>query len=197
MISLIIFILPALINISWAFNANPDEIFNLPGIPEPIKFRQYSGYLNATKGRHHFYWYFEAETDPETAPVVLWLNGGPMCSSILGMLTENGPYTVDSNGTKLTMNKYSWNKVVNIIYMESPAGTGFSYDENDPEPLNDNNATAVANYFALESFFNKYPHLKKNAFYITGESYGGVYIPMLANEIFTRKSSINLQGTLI
>ncbi|CAG2165563.1 unnamed protein product [Oppiella nova] len=195
--SLIIFILPTLINIGWAFNANPDEIFNLPGLPEPVKFRQYSGYLNATKGRHHFYWYFEAEIDPETAPVVLWLNGGPMCSSILGMLTENGPYTVDSNGTKLIMNKYSWNKVVNIIYMESPAGVGFSYDENDPEPLNDNNATAVANYFALESFFDRYPHLKKNAFYITGESYGGVYVPMLANEIFAQKSSINLQGIAI
>ncbi|CAG2165562.1 unnamed protein product [Oppiella nova] len=194
---LLFYILPITIYINCVYTANSDEIQNLPGLPEPVKFRQYSGYLNATKGRHHFYWYFESEQDPQNAPVVLWLNGGPMCSSLLGMFTEHGPYTVDSKGIKLTMNKYSWNKVVNIIYMESPAGAGFSYDENYPEPLNDNNTTAVANYFALESFFDKYPHLKKNAFYITGESYGGVYVPMLANEIFTRKSSINLQGIAI
>ncbi|CAG2165565.1 unnamed protein product [Oppiella nova] len=132
--------------------------------------------------RHHFYWFIESEQDPDNAPVVLWLNGGPLASSLLGLFTENGPYRVDSNGIKLTMNQYSWNKVANMLYMETPVGVGHSYDENVPEPHSDNNSTMMDNYFALESFLDKYPHLKKNAFYITGESYGGVYVPMLANE---------------
>ncbi|CAG2182077.1 unnamed protein product, partial [Oppiella nova] len=71
--------------------------------------------------------------------------------------------------------------------------TGFSYDETTTNPHNDDVSTANDNYLAVESFFVKYPHLKKNPFYITGESYAGVYIPMLATEVFKRNPTINLK----
>ncbi|CAG2108398.1 unnamed protein product [Medioppia subpectinata] len=176
---------------------NEDEITSLPGLSDAIKFKQYSGYLNASKGRHHFYWFVESESDPQNAPVVLWLTGGPGCSSIFGMITENGPFRANEDGKTLSLHDFAANKVANMVYMESPVSTGFSYDENSRQPRNDDVTTANDNYLALESFFVKYPHLKKNPFYITGESYAGVYIPMLAHEIFKRNSTINLKGLSI
>ncbi|CAG2108325.1 unnamed protein product [Medioppia subpectinata] len=173
---------------------NEDEITSLPGLSDPIKFKQYSGYLNASKGRHHFYWFTESESDPQNAPVVLWLSGGPGCSSICGAFIENGPFRANDDGKTLSLNNFAGNKAVNMVYMESPVSTGFSYEENTLKPHNNDTTAANDNYLALESFFAKYPHLKKNPFYITGESYAEVYIPMLALEIFKRKSTINLKG---
>ncbi|CAG2170691.1 unnamed protein product [Oppiella nova] len=176
---------------------NEDEIQELPGLYQRTPYKQYSGHLNASKGRHHFYWLFESQTNPETAPVVLWLNGGPGCSSLIGLFTENGPFKADSEGKNLTLNKNTWNSVANVIYMESPAGVGFSYVDSGVNPNNTDESTARDNYIALQSFFQKYPKLKANPFYITGESYAGVYIPMLAKLIFDDKSDINLKGVAI
>ena len=187
-------VLTIIVNVYSVLGANEDEITSLPGLSQPIKFKQYSGYLNASKGRHHFYWFVESETDPENAPVVLWLTGGPGCSSIFGMITENGPFRANEDGKTLSIHEYAWNTVANVVYMESPVSTGFSYDETTTNPHNDDVSTANDNYLAVESFFVKYPHLKKNPFYITGESYAGIYIPMLANEVFKHNSTINLKG---
>ncbi|CAG2112307.1 unnamed protein product, partial [Medioppia subpectinata] len=110
---------------------------------------------------------------------------------------ENGPFRANEDGKTLSLHDFAWNKVANMVYMESPVSTGFSYDETTKEPDNTDESTANDNYLALESFFQKYPHLKKNPFYITGESYAGVYIPMLATEIFKRKSTINLKGLAV
>ncbi|CAG2175402.1 unnamed protein product [Oppiella nova] len=110
-------------------------------------------------------------------------------------MTENGPFSANEDGVTLSSREHAWNTVANMVFMESPVSTGFSYDETTPEPHNDDVSTANDNYLALESFFEKYPHLKGNPFYITGESYGGVYVPMLATEIFKRNSTINLKAT--
>ncbi|CAG2108324.1 unnamed protein product [Medioppia subpectinata] len=176
---------------------NEDEITSLPGLSDPIKFKQYSGYLNASKGRHHFYWFTESESDRQNAPVVLWLSGGPGCSSICGMFMENGPFRANEDGKTLLLHDFAFNKVANMVWMESPVSTGFSYDENTLKPHNNDTTTANDNYLAVESFFAKFPHLRKNPFYLTGESYGGVYVPMLAREILQRKSNINLKGLAI
>ncbi|CAG2118304.1 unnamed protein product, partial [Medioppia subpectinata] len=133
---------------------------------------------------------------PESAPVVLWLNGGPGCSSLFGNLGENGPFRVNSDGKTLTLNPNSWNSVANVVYFESPVSVGFSYKE-DKKYNNTDQSTAVDNHLALEAFFKKFPDLKKNPFYISGESYAGIYIPMLAQQIFKTKSTINLKGIAI
>jgi cathepsin A (carboxypeptidase C) len=174
-----------------------DLIESLPGLDPKPKFLQYSGYLNATEGRHLFYWFIESQKSPAEDPLILWLNGGPACSSLEGLFLENGPYRVSPDGTKLTYDEYSWNSLANVLYLESPAGVGFSYQDNNEYKSNDFD-TLKFNFEALKQFFVKFPQFKNHKFYITGESYAGVYIPTLATKILSDKSSgINLKGIAI
>jgi cathepsin A (carboxypeptidase C) len=107
--------------------------------------------------------------------VVLWLNGGPGSSSILGMLEEHGPLIMGGDG-KLVENPYAWNRVANLVVLESPAGVGYSYcAEHAKGCQNTDNSTAADARRAMQDFFTtKFPELAKNPFSITGESYAGV-----------------------
>uniref|UniRef100_A0A7E4VLI3 Carboxypeptidase n=1 Tax=Panagrellus redivivus TaxID=6233 RepID=A0A7E4VLI3_PANRE len=162
-----------------------DEITDLPGLTFKPTFKQYSGFLTTSTGSNLFYWLVEHTSNPTNAPLVLWLNGGPGCSSLSGLFQENGPYQVSSNGENLIENVYSWNKLANVIYLEAPRGVGFSY--RDPSlPANathNDDWTAADNAEAIQQFIIRFPHYAKKQFYITGESYAGVYIPTLASRI--------------
>ncbi|KAH9404020.1 hypothetical protein TYRP_014534 [Tyrophagus putrescentiae] len=199
---LIIFLLLALFATQQGFAFPQDEVKSLPGLSGKLPFRQYSGYLDGSKGRNLFYWMFESTNNATTDPVVLWLNGGPGASSIgSGTFAENGPFRVKSDGKTLEHDKYSWNRFANMLYLESPVNVGFSYNSShlaEVDMYNDEAATD-AKYNALVSFFKKFPHLKKNKFYMTGESYGGVYLPLLTRKILDNKqeNGINLQGIAI
>ncbi|GJM87115.1 hypothetical protein PR202_ga03039 [Eleusine coracana subsp. coracana] len=112
-----------------------DRIEALPGQP-PVAFAQYSGYVtvNQERGRALFYWLMEAAGDAARKPLVLWLNGGPGCSSVAyGASEEIGPFRIKPNGTGLYLNKYSWNREANLLFLESPAGVGFSYTNTTSE----------------------------------------------------------------
>lgn len=91
----------------------------------------YSGYLDADLGStskmHMWYWFFEARTGASTAPLTLWLNGGPGCSSMIGLFQEHGPCHFVNGETEPSLNEYSWNTVSNMLYVDQPIGTGFSY----------------------------------------------------------------------
>lgn len=95
-----------------------DRITKLPGQPSNVKFSQYSGYVTVDKkaGRALFYWLVEASKKPELKPLVLWLNGGPGCSSIAyGASEEVGPFRVKPDGRTLSLSPYSWNKGMSIV----------------------------------------------------------------------------------
>ena len=121
-----------------------------------------------------------------------------------GWAMENGPMFLNKDGT-FTKNEYSWNKAANMLYIESPGNVGYSYIisglENDLKI--DDDIAAKDNLNALLSFFLKFPEYKNRDFYISGESYSGIYIPMLAYEIInynkkaTEKNRINLKGILV
>lgn len=87
-----------------------DRVARLPGQPK-VGFQQYSGYVTVDekKQRALFYYFAEAELDPASKPLVLWLNGGPGCSSLgVGAFSENGPFR--PKGEALLKNQYSWNR---------------------------------------------------------------------------------------
>ncbi|XP_070574652.1 lysosomal protective protein-like [Ptychodera flava] len=175
---------------------NPDEIKSLPGLSKQPTFKQYSGYLNATGSKRLHYWFVESQNSPKDDPVVLLLNGGPGCSSLDGFLSELGPFHVNDDGKTLYVNEYSWNKVANVLFLEAPAGVGFSYSD-DKNYTTSDDETSLNNYVALQSFFKKFPEFANNSFYITGESYGGIYVPTLSVRVMEGNATINLKGFAI
>lgn len=179
-------------------SAAEDEITSLPGLNYTPNFKHYSGYLEADEkkptNRFWHYWFVESQSDPSKDPLVLWLNGGPGCSSLLGLLTELGPFSVSSSG-QIKNNPFAWNQKANIIFMESPAGVGFSYAA-DGSITADDDTTARQNHAALRSFLRKFPQFKDRPLYLTGESYGGVYLPTLAVLVDADKE-MNLKGVAI
>ncbi|GKV45210.1 hypothetical protein SLEP1_g52318 [Rubroshorea leprosula] len=175
-----------------------DKIVALPGQPK-VSFGQFSGYIfvDDQKQRALFYYFVEAETDPSSKPLVLWLNGGPGCSSFgAGAFVEHGPFK--TNGETLVSNDFSWNKAANMLYLESPAGVGFSYSTNKSfYPDLGDKITARDNLVFLQRWFLEFPEYKNRDFYITGESYAGHYVPQLAQLFIQTDMKPNLKGIAI
>ncbi|KAF2364905.1 Peptidase S10 serine carboxypeptidase [Trinorchestia longiramus] len=175
--------------------AEADLIKELPGLNFSVPYRQFSGFLDAGSNTFLHYWFVESEQDPATSPLLLWLNGGPGCSSLDGLLNELGPFHINNDGKTLYNNTYSWNTFANILYLESPACVGFSYNKDGNCSAGDD-STSQLNYNALKKFFEKFPEYRKNEFFVTGESYGGIYVPTLSLRIVENNDSfpINFQG---
>jgi serine carboxypeptidase-like clade 1 len=186
-----------------------DLIEHLPDYGRPPT-TQFSGFLDATAGcdtsvngkycKLHYWLNLASTDDPLKSPVVLWLNGGPGSSSILGLLQENGPLLMNATGG-LMENPWAWTKLANLLVLEAPIGVGYSYCEAQTQGKvcqNTDRFTASASRAALQDFFaKKFPELSKNEFFITGESYAGVYIPTLAKEILDSAPEIRLSGIAV
>ncbi|CAI9270105.1 unnamed protein product [Lactuca saligna] len=181
-----------------------DLVTDLPGQPN-VEFQHYAGYVtvNEKNGRALFYWFYEAWTLPHEKPLVLWLNGGPGCSSVgYGATQEIGPFLVSTDGKGLRLNPYSWNREANMLFLESPVGVGFSYSNttSDYDNLGDD-LTANDAYVFLHNWFLKFPSYRNRTFYIAGESYAGKYVPELAGLIQDKNKDpsmfINLKGILL
>ncbi|KAJ1265129.1 hypothetical protein BS78_08G055600 [Paspalum vaginatum] len=184
-----------------------DKIAALPGQPGGVDFDQYGGYVtvDADRGRALFYYFVEApRQEAATRPLLLWLNGGPGCSSLgYGAMEEIGPFRVNSDNRTLRTNKHAWNTVANVIFLESPAGVGFSYSKtpSDYESCGDQK-TADDAYLFLINWMERFPEYKGRPFYISGESYAGHYAPQLAVTILQlnthhNRTIINLRGILV
>jgi carboxypeptidase C (cathepsin A) len=167
----------------------PGPVSSLPGYG-PTKERQFSGHLtvNEACGDNLFFWFFESLRSPKTDPVVVWLNGGPGSSSMLGLFAENGPYKINDDLT-LSDNPSSWHRISNLLVIEQPAGTGLSFVEkkDDRNCYTKTEARATAQLLeGLHSFFDLYPDYADAELYVFGESFAGRYIPMLAHAILAR-----------
>ncbi|OAX40545.1 alpha/beta-hydrolase [Rhizopogon vinicolor AM-OR11-026] len=138
--------------------------------------KQYSGYLDITNDRHLFFWFFESRTSPEDAPLLMWLSGGPGCSSSTGLLFELGPCSISDEGTNTTHNP-------------TPINVGYSYSE-DGNTVNTSPVAAKDFYAFLELFLSRFPEYSTQPFYIAAESYGGTYAPHIANVIYTENKKI-------
>ena len=192
-----------------------DLVPQLPFFPAS-PFKVYSGYLEVPgpvagydKLMIHYQFDVCQKSDPNS-PVVSWHTGGPGGSSLYGQYAEMGYFQVDSQGTYT--NEYAWNRLVNMLYLESPAGSflsptnrqsGFSYCEKNGKiektcKWNDT-SQAEAYGHTLIAFFNAFPEYKNRDFYLTGESYAGQYVPNIANYLLTADitKDINLKGIAV
>ena len=113
---------------------NPEafKVTNLPGLNPPLASNQFAGFITIDKKNKGdiFYWLFEASESPDTAPLLIWLNGGPGCSSMDGLFLEIGPFKVAQDGKTLILNQQSWHHAANVLFIDQPLGTGLSTVEN-------------------------------------------------------------------
>lgn len=165
---------------------------------------RFAGYfkLNRTYDAHMFFFYFQARVDPENAPVVLWMTGGPGCSSELAVFFENGPWTINKN-LSVSETKYGWDVHHHTIFVDQPINTGFSWSEDDRDRCYDEKCVSDDMLDFLQEFYKAKPELQGNEFYVTGESYAGHYVPAVASRVFHAAKSgeadppINLKGLAI
>lgn len=162
-----------------------DKVETLWQMPD-LSFGLYSGYLPIAGSQKQLHYMAAlSQGNWKTDPVIIWFNGGPGCSSMLGFMQEHGPYSLNDGTTAFVKNQYSWNKEATMIYLESPAGVGFSLcpDPKECAAWNDFN-TAEDNLAAFQQLLTvKFPELQSNDLYISGESYAGIYVPRLTQQI--------------
>ncbi|XP_024969566.1 serine carboxypeptidase-like [Cynara cardunculus var. scolymus] len=196
--------------------ANRSSIVRPKIVEKPFKFPNFvdSGSASVEELGHHagyyqiehsydaqmFYFYFKSRNS-ENDPVVIWLTGGPGCSSELALFYENGPFKIGKNLT-LVWNEYGWDQAANLLYVDQPTGTGFSYSSDKRDIRHDEKGVSDDLYDFLQSFFTEHPELVNNDFYITGESYAGHYIPAVAARVHQGNKDkegihINLKGFAI
>uniref|UniRef100_M4BZR5 Carboxypeptidase n=1 Tax=Hyaloperonospora arabidopsidis (strain Emoy2) TaxID=559515 RepID=M4BZR5_HYAAE len=166
-----------------AFEAH--RVGDLPGLNQTdVPFKHYAGQLHlpTNTSEKMFYWYTESRRSPESDPIVLWMNGGPGCASSEGFFTENGPFVATPDGT-VGLNPYGWNARANVVWVDSPSGVGFSYPLQASTGYYNDDVVADRLRLFLREFLIKYPELRHRDFYVTGESYAGMYIPFLVERL--------------
>ncbi|ESQ40896.1 hypothetical protein EUTSA_v10015958mg [Eutrema salsugineum] len=181
----------------------------LPGFDGPLPFQLETGYVSMGESGdvELFYFFVKSERNPETDPLMIWLTGGPGCSSICGLLLANGPLVFkgdEYNGTvpPLQLTSFSWTKVANILYLESPAGSGYSFART-PRAIesSDTKQTHQVDQF-LRSWFVDHPEFISNPFYVGGDSYSGRVVPGVVQQISLGNENgltphINIQGYIL
>lgn len=135
--------------------------------------------------------FFESRNSPEKAPLTLWLNGGPGCSSITGLLFELGPCSIADEGKNTTFNPYSWTTHSNVIFLDQPVNVGYSYSD-DGSKVDTSPVAAEDVYAFLELFLERYPKYADAPFHIAAESYGGRYAPTIASVIHKKNKELAL-----
>jgi pimeloyl-ACP methyl ester carboxylesterase len=150
------------------------------------------------------FWLFEPKEQLVPDSIVIWLNGGPGCSSFnCGVLMEHSPVTQPLHAAgycclqpspKLSVNEHAWTRATTVLYIEQPIGTGFSYGY--PFPENEHDVSKDI-YAFLQNFFKVFDHMKAYSFYVMGESYAGMFVPSIARHIHLENLKAEENGALI
>ncbi|KAL1692251.1 Alpha/Beta hydrolase protein [Schizophyllum commune] len=163
----------------------------------------YTGYLDISETKHLFFYLFESRDDPAKDDVIFWTNGGPGCSSSVGLFMELGPCRIlDESGP--TYHPESWNNNANIFFIDQPVGVGYSYaDYGEHAYTTEDGAKDIAAFVAI--FFEHFSQFKGRPFHMAGESYAGRYLPLYASAVYDQNAAlvqagltpINLSSVLI
>ncbi|CAE6419829.1 unnamed protein product [Rhizoctonia solani] len=146
--------------------------------------------------RKLFFWFWPTNNPQHTNDLVFWTNGGPGCSSLEGLLQENGPFSWPTGTAMPIRNQWSWTNLSHVLWVEQPVGTGFS--QGVPNIKNETELAAQFTGF-LTQFLEVFSELKGKNFYATGESYAGFYVPYIANYLYQHPGVVDLKlkGTWI
>ncbi|KAI0254801.1 carboxypeptidase KEX1 [Lactifluus subvellereus] len=165
----------------------------------------YAGHLNADPGAaklpnttvtaHLYFVLIKARRIADRERIVFWFNGGPGCSSFDGLMLEIGPWRVDGNGGFKVV-KGGWEEYTTIVYIDQPAGTGFSYTSTDRYAHGLTEATDQFMEF-LRNFYSVFPEYRTMDTYITGESFAGQYIPYFSEAVLNSTLGVPLRGSAI
>lgn len=184
------------------------EVTEFPGFDGELPSKHYAGYITVgheLRKRHLHYYFATSERNPSTDPVIIWINGGPACSGFSAFLHSIGPFKIEApliharDEPRVKKNPFSWTKMSSLLLVDSPAGVGYSYADNEDDYVtNDTSRVLDLNDF-LSKWFAEYLEFLSNPFYIAGCSYSGVIVPVLAQEILKRNEEadeikINFKG---
>nr|ABR16352.1 unknown [Picea sitchensis] len=180
-----------------------------PGYHGNLNSEIYAGYVTVgeVNGIELFYYFVKSERNPAKDPLLLWLTGGPGCSSFTGFAYELGPMSFDLNNNSgnlptLISNPHSWTKVSNIIFLDSPVGTGFSYSNTTTDYVTGDFKSVSDIHTFLIKWFEAFPEFLSNPIYVGGDSYSGMVVPLVVHEIANGneagiKPTLNLKGYLV
>ncbi|XP_031091958.1 serine carboxypeptidase-like 10 [Ipomoea triloba] len=178
----------------------------LPGFDGPLPFQLQTGYIGVQNEEIQLFYYFvKSDSNPQEDPLILWITGGKTCSALRTIFQQIGPLLVEPveyNGSlpRLRPFPYSWTKFASIIFLDSPAGTGFSYAT---KSVQNSDLSAASNaYEFLQKWLIDHPEFLSNPFYVAGHSYAGLIVPiiteMISNGIESGvKPLIQLQGYIL
>lgn len=176
---------------------------SLPGQPDGPLPKMHAGHIEVDSEHNGnlFFWHIKNKHIAEKERTVIWLNGGPGCSSLDGALMEVGPYRITED-QKLVENKGSWHEFANLLFVDQPVGTGFSFVDGNAYL---HELPEMADQFIrfLTKFFKIFPEYEADDIYISGESYAGQHIPYIAQAILDRNAlpssgiKWNIKGLLI
>ncbi|KAI8342826.1 Alpha/Beta hydrolase protein [Chlamydoabsidia padenii] len=178
------------------------KVTSLPGVNVGrLPFDQYAGHIEVSSETdgNLFFWMLEQVKPTQPKKLIIWLNGGPGCSSMDGLFLENGPYRVNPD-LSLTVSTNGWQEYATMVFLDQPVGTGFSFANGDSLM---HNMTQIAQEFTtfMDKFMDVFPHLKEQDLYLAGESFAGTYIPYFANRMLAlnqeEPNKYNLKGVAI
>ena len=181
---------------------SPDAhlVTDLPGLAAgAFPTRHWAGLLTvdeAIQGKY-FYWFVEAANDAASKPLLIWLNGGPGCSSMDGFFLENGPFKVQED-MSINVHPHSWHNMANVLYIDQPVGTGFSFT-GQRQYCDDDACINMHMYSFLQSFAKLHKDLvfppggdnsKTKPIFFSGESQAGHYIPTMVDHIMQENKKV-------
>jgi carboxypeptidase D len=211
------------------YNSDSFLVKSLPLLEDgAFQTKHWAGHVKASQeeDKKFFFWLFEPDfgdstppPDDKDVPLLIWLNGGPGCSSMDGLWLENGPFRIvqpqesdnasqTSDEWRIELNPYSWHRIpAYVLYVDQPVGTGLSFTKSKTYCKNDLEVD-IDFYFFLQEFLHTFSDLMapntgnsngdgdglvrhmKRPLYFSGESHAGHYIPSMMDFILKRNDEL-------